>query len=104
MIIEDSAPLFVSHSDRNNTERVTTRTLSRIAKERLRGINLNSTRLSAHSLRHTAITLSLQAGATIQEAQGMARHASITTTMIYAHNIDRIANAPERKIDALFGG
>jgi integrase/recombinase XerD len=57
--------------------------------------------LTAHCLRHTAVTLALQAGATIQEVQAFARHANINTTLIYAHNIDRIRDAPERKIDAL---
>ena len=61
-------------------------------------------RLTAHSLRHTASTLSLQGGATIQEAQALGRHASIDTTMLYAHNIERIAQAPERKIAELLAG
>ncbi len=97
----DADPLFTSHSDRNKNERLTTRTFSRIVKERLRSIGLDSERLTAHSLRHSSITLCLQAGASIQEAQALARHANINTTLIYAHNIDRISNAPERKIDAL---
>lgn len=96
-------PLFASHSDRNQGERLTTRSISRIVKEALKSAGLDSSRLTAHSLRHTAVTLSLLAGASIQEAQAMARHASINTTMIYAHNINRVKNAPERKIDALLG-
>jgi len=98
------APLFSSMSDRNGGARLTTRTLRRIIKERLRGIGIDSERLTAHSLRHTGITLALQAGATVQEAQALARHANINTTLIYAHNIDRIKQAPERKIDALIAG
>jgi len=43
-------------------------------------------------------------GATVQEAQAFARHADINTTLIYAHNIDRIGAAPEIKIDALLRG
>jgi len=98
------APLFTSMSDRNGGARLTTRTLRRIIKGRLRAIGIDSDRLTAHSLRHTGITLALQAGATIQEAQALARHANINTTLIYAHNIDRIKQAPERKIDALISG
>ncbi len=94
-------PLFTSHSDRNNGERLTTRSISRIAKGALREAGIDSDRLTAHSLRHTAVTLSLLGGASIQEAQSMARHKNINTTLIYAHNIDRISKAPERKIDAL---
>ena len=99
--VSETAPLFASLSDRNKDKALTTRTVRRIVKENLRGIGLDSGRLTAHSLRHTAVTLSLQAGATLQEAQALARHSNINTTMIYAHNIDRIAHAPERKIDTL---
>jgi site-specific recombinase XerD len=98
---KDSDPLFASHSDRNNGGRLTTRSISRIAKEALINAGYESDRLTAHSMRHTAVTLSLLGGATVQEAQSMARHASINTTMIYSHNLQRVAQAPERKIDAL---
>jgi integrase/recombinase XerC/integrase/recombinase XerD len=67
-------------------------------------MGLDSKRFSAHSMRHTGITLSLKGGATIQEAQAMARHSSIDTTMIYAHNINRLLHAPERKIDDVLSG
>lgn len=99
--VTDIVPLFSSHSKRNKGQKLTTLTIRRIVKKYLRKIGLNSKRYSAHSLRHTAITLSLKAGATLQEAQMLARHASITTTLIYAHNLDRISNAPEKKIDDL---
>jgi len=103
-VSDDTAPLFASVSDRNGGERLTTRSVSRLVKEYLRGIGLDSGRLTAHSLRHTAITLCLKGGATVQEAKALGRHSNINTTMIYAHNIDRIAQAPERKIDALLAG
>jgi len=98
------APLFTSLSNRNGGGRLNTRTLRRIIKERLRAIGIDSDRLTAHSLRHTAITLSLKGGATIQEAQALARHANINTTLIYSHNIDRIKQAPERRIAAMLSG
>ena len=96
-------PLFTSLSDRNKGNRLTTRTISRIVKNNLRKIGLNDNRLTAHSLRHTAITLALKGGATIQEAQALGRHANINTTLIYSHNINRVAQAPERKIDIILG-
>lgn len=101
--VRNNDPLFVSHSPKNFGRRLTTRSVSRIVKDRLDAMGINDTRITAHSLRHTAITLSLLAGATPQETRAMARHADINTTMIYAHNIDRIAQAPEKKIDTLIG-
>ncbi len=99
--IKDSDPLFASHSTKNFGCPLTTRSVSRIVKTVLRKVNLDDSRLTAHSLRHTAITFSLLGGATPQEARLMARHADINTTLIYAHNINRIKQAPEKKIDEL---
>ena len=93
--------LFTSISDRNNGGRLTTRSTRRIVKDRLKAIGIASDRLSAHSLRHTAITLALKAGSTIQEAQALGRHANINTTLVYAHNIDRLKNAAEKRIDQI---
>lgn len=101
--VKDSSPLFISHSDRNYGERLTTRSISRIVKDKLQASGLDDRRLTAHSLRHTAVTFSLIGGASIQEAQTLARHSDINTTLIYAHNLERIAKAPELKIDALLG-
>jgi integrase/recombinase XerD len=101
--VRDSSPLFISHSDRNYGQRLTTRSVSRIVKDKLQASGLDDRRLTAHSLRHTAVTFSLIGGATIQEAQTLARHSDINTTLIYAHNLDRISKAPEHKIDALLG-
>lgn len=97
-------PLFTSTSNNNKNGRLTTRAVRGIIKKRLRAIGIEDNRLTAHSLRHTAITLSLLAGATIQEAQVLARHRNINTTLIYAHNINRINNAPERYIDKYLQG
>jgi integrase/recombinase XerC/integrase/recombinase XerD len=97
----DRSPIFISHSSRNFGSKLTTRSVSRIVKKRLVAVGIDNSRLTAHSLRHTAITLALKGGASIQEAQALGRHANINTTMIYAHNINRIENAPENKIDKL---
>lgn len=93
-------PLFASESNRTKGDRLTTRSIRRIVKESLRSIGIDSEKITAHSLRHTAVTFSLLGGATIQEAQAMARHSNINTTLIYAHNIDRIQNGAENKIDS----
>lgn len=99
-VTDDRAPLFASIGNRNRGGRMTTRTVSRIVKEAMRRAGISSGRLTAHSLRHTAVTFALLGGATVQEAQAMARHSSVQTTMIYAHNLDRMAAGAEHSIDA----
>lgn len=86
-------PLFASTSNNSAGCRLSTRSVSGIVKTRLRDAGYDSDRLTAHSLRHTAVTLSLLAGKPIDEVQQFARHASITTTQIYNHALDRTNNS-----------
>ena len=89
-IKDNKEPLFISLSDRTNGQRLKTRSIRDIVKKAFRNIGLNSDKITTHSLRHTAITLSLLGGTPLQEVQQMARHSNINTTMIYAHNLKRI--------------
>ena len=91
-------PLFIGTSNRAQNQRITEPSISRIIKNILRNAGYDSDRLTAHSLRHTGITLLLEAGATLQEAQYFARHADPKTTEIYAHNIDRAKDKSEQII------
>ena len=97
--LSDAAPLFASISDRNCGLLLTTKSISRIIKNTLRGIDLNDKRLSAHSLRHTAISLSIKGGASLEQAQAMARHTDPKTTLIYFHNAARIESGAEKFIN-----
>lgn len=67
-------PLFASLSSRNAGQRLTTRSLSRIIKQRFHAAGILSPRLTAHSLRHTAATLNLLYGGTLEETQQFLRH------------------------------
>lgn len=86
------APLFASTSNNNRGKRMTTRAISGIAKAHMVEAGYNSDKLTAHSLRHTAVTLSLLAGQPLEEVQQFARHANIATTMIYNHALDKAKN------------
>lgn len=96
--VNKKEPLFSSVSNNNKGGRMTTRSVSRICKNALVAAGYNSDRLTAHSLRHTAVTLSLLGGKSLQEAQEFARHSNIATTQIYAHNLDRIKNNCEETV------
>lgn len=97
-------PLFASSANRNDGERMTTRSISRTVKQRLQQIGLDSDRLTAHSLRHTAATLNLLNGASIEETQQLLGHSNINTTLIYAHALERASNNSESRIaGAIFG-
>ena len=93
-----SDPLFISYSNRTKNSRLKTRSIREIVKKCLLEIGVNSPRVTTHSFRHSAITFSLLGGATLQEAQSLARHENINTTLIYAHNLDRLNSNYEEAI------
>ncbi len=70
----------------------------------MKNAGYNSKRLTAHSLRHSAVTIALLGGLSLQDVQAFARHATIATTTIYAHNISRLTSLVENSIArAIFG-
>ena len=101
---DSSEPLFASDAHRNAGERMTTRSISRIVKDHLKAAGLNSDRLTAHSMRHTAATLNLLNGGTIEETQQLLRHTNINTTLIYSHALERAKNNSEQRIAAAIFG
>lgn len=96
--VSEEEPLFVSLSDRNAGQALTTRSLSRIVKEAFLRVGLDDSRLTAHSCRHTAITLAVSGGASLEQAQAMARHSDPKVTMVYFHNVARVQAGAERCI------
>ena len=89
-------PLFVSYSDRNANQRLTTKTIANISKDCFRTIGIDRHTMTAHSFRHFCITDMIINNAPMHQVQAAAGHKSMETTTRYFHNIDRIKNAAER--------
>lgn len=96
--VNPKEPLFASTSNNNAGAPMTTRSISGIVKDAMINAGFNSDRLTAHSLRHTAGTLNLLNGGTLEETQQLLRHQNIGTTMIYLHHLDREKNKSEERI------
>ena len=102
--VGENDPLFASVSNRHKGGRLTTKSIRRMVKSRLKNIGIDSRRVSAHSLRHTAATLNLIAGGDIQDTCQLLNHADISTTLAYSHNLSRINSKSEQRIsDLIFG-
>lgn len=97
-------PLFISLSNNSKGQRISARSVSGIVKKRLVSAGYNSERLTAHSLRHTAVTLALLAGNPLEVVQEFARHRNISTTQMYAHHLKRANNMCEYSITSAILG
>jgi len=103
--VNNTDPLFISTSNNNKGERLTTRTISYIAKEGLKAIGLDERSFTAHSLRHTTAVNILRAGGSLETAQFTLRHSNPATTQIYTSTLNeerRLENSGEALIDNLY--
>ena len=100
-----SEPLFTSTSNNSKGERLSTRSISYIAKEGLKAIGLDERSFTAHSLRHTTAVNILRAGGSLETAQFTLRHSNPATTQIYTATLNeerRLQNSGEALIDSLY--
>jgi len=103
--INGSDPLFTSISNNSKGDRLTTRSISYIAKEGLKAIGLDERSFTAHSLRHTTAVNILRAGGSLETAQFTLRHSNPATTQIYTATLNeerRLQNSGEALIDSLY--
>lgn len=104
---DKEAPLFAAATSnaKPGGGRLTEPSISRIVKGVLKKAGYDSRRITAHSLRHTSVTLDRKAGASLEEASKHARHSSITITQRYDHALEKAEAKDERRImDYLFNG
>ena len=104
---DKKAPLFaaVSSNAKQGGGRLTEGSISRIIKRRIVAAGYDSSRLTAHSLRHSSVTLDRKAGASLEEASKHARHSSITITQRYDHALEKAEAKDESRIlNYLFNG
>lgn len=88
-----SGPLWRSHSNNSRGRRLTPDGIYGIVKKAAAGAGLDAEGLGAHTLRHTACTLALEAGASLQQIQTHARHRRLETTMAYVHQRDKLRDS-----------
>jgi len=103
--VKPSDPLFTSTSNNSKGDKLTTRTISQIAKDGLRAIGLDEKSFTAHSLRHTTAVNILRGGGSLETAQFTLRHANPATTQIYTSTLEeerRLKNSGEALLDSLY--
>jgi len=92
---DDSAPLFISLSRRNEGQRLQTRPIRGMVSARFDEAGIIGSRKSTHSLRHSAITSAIRHGADPMAVMSMARHRSFNTTLKYFHAESRMQDPAE---------
>ena len=101
-----SSPLFISLSNLSYGQRLSRRGIGFIVDKYLHKCGLKyldgQRNHSAHSLRHTAGTLSLQSGSSLREVQDFLGHSDPKTTAVYTHVLSSQENNPASRIEIDF--
>jgi len=104
-VIAPKDPLFTSTSNNNRGERLTTKTISTLVKSGLIAIGLSGKEYTAHSCRHSAASIMLDRGESLERVQEVLRHTNSQTTKGYVHKANekrRIEESPESSLDNAF--
>jgi integrase/recombinase XerC len=105
-VTDPHAPLFAATGNRSGGQALSTTSISKIVKAAMVDAGLNSARLTAHSLRHTAGNNCMEITENnIYLTQLYLRHQNPSTTEIYLHNqqVKESADIAEKITGALFG-
>ena len=92
--------LFISHSHRSHIPYLSRSFFLTMVKRVLKDAGLEHTHITAHALRHTAATLNLLRGESLESTKAFLRHANMASTLIYAHHTTRMRDDSENQIDA----
>jgi len=87
-MLQEDSPLFLNHSYISNNTRITEVTISKIVKQYLRAIGIDSKKMTAHSLRHTFAITAIKNGADRLSVQAALGHARVETTMTYQRAVE----------------
>lgn len=99
-----SGNIFVSTSNHNKGNGVTTKTLRLEIKNIFKRFNLDYDTFSCHSLRRTFATIAYNGGADIYEIKEVLRHRSVSTTQRYISQTARDNNKTECNVSNLIFG
>lgn len=61
-----------------------------------------SKKITPHSLRHTAAFMNLAHGGSLEATRLLLRHKHVESTLIYAHQIDRLTDTSEDRIAGVY--
>ena len=103
--VDGDSPLFVSASNQNRGVRLSVQSVQLVIKKYMTAAGVyEKFTVTCHSTRHFAATQALRNGVGIREVSQMLRHTSLTTTLVYLHDISLETRRAESSVaDSLFG-
>jgi site-specific recombinase XerD len=96
--------LFISHSMHTGIPYLSRSFFYRTFKRILKECEMESCHITPHSLRHTAATLNLLRGGSLENTRRLLRHKDLSTTLIYASHIEKMEDNSANELEAFILG
>jgi len=91
--------LFIVYRHRTKRYDMSRMFFNKMLKRIIKESGLEGLDITPHALRHTAATLNLLRGGSLEETKRLMRHAKLDTTLIYAHHLDRNVDDSAEQIE-----
>lgn len=92
--------LFISHGKRASDGQLSRTFFQTMFPRVLKHCGLEKLNITPHCLRHTAATLNLLRGASIEQTKSLMRHADIQSTLVYQEYIARLKDDSAEQVEA----
>jgi len=96
---DDNPYLFVTTKNTSPKGQLSRTFFQDMFKRVLKDCGLEKSGITPHCLRHTAATLNLLRGGSLDETRRLMRHASIQSTLVYSNHIARMKDDSENQIE-----
>ena len=96
--------LFISYSHRTEVLNLSRTFFNVMIKRVLKDAGLKDTGITAHALRHSAATFNLLRGGSLESTRQFMRHKNMSTTLIYAHHLERMKDETENLVESYILG
>lgn len=91
--------LFIVYRHRTKRYDMSRMFFNKMLKRIIKESSLGDLDITPHALRHTAATLNLLRGGSLEETKRLMRHVRLDTTLIYAHHLDRKVDDSAEQIE-----
>ncbi len=91
--------LFIVYRHRTKRYDMSRMFFNKMLKRIIKESGLGDLDITPHALRHTAATLNLLRGGSLEETKRLMRHSKLETTLIYAHHLDRKVDDSAEQIE-----
>jgi len=97
---DENPYLFITHKNSSQDGHLSRTFFMDMFHRVLNDCGLKDSGITPHCLRHTAATMNLLRGGSVEQTRQLLRHVEIQSTLVYVHHIERMKDDSEYQIES----